>query len=324
MTSRLTLYALTKQIFIHGVGGEVRNVQPGDELLLQNSSILRQNLIQKILIPPSSSSSSVSQAATSSTTIDGRSNSTTTDTILNHDHDLHTRTMIVFKAAFQWMECLFVGVDASPYSHAFKMDLIEAYRLLGLGKAALHLFTALGVKYIQVIMMMMMMKMMMILMMLLMVMRAMLLMVITMMMMMIFSYLQHDSMSYILLPALMESGLFKEASSQLFAIINFHKCSRRDTLDMLSKAFQFGNYMKVVELHRFVQECSRWVLYIYLAIYNVHSLYIIYIYNVYVHHYTYAYIHHHHYYHHYHHHHHHHYYHYHHYHHHQIYSAGRS
>ena len=108
-----------------------------------------------------------------------------------------------------------------------------------------------------------------------------------MMMMMMISYLQHDSMSYILLPALMESGLFKEASSQLFAIINFHKCSRRDTLDMLSKAFQFGNYMKVVELHRFVQECSRWVLYIYLSI-----MYIRYVcvYNVYVYHHSYVYI----------------------------------
>ena len=56
----------------------------------------------------------------------------------------------------------------------------------------------------------------------------------------------------------MESGLFKEATSQHLAVVTFHKNCRRDTLDMLSKAFLFGNYMKVIELNRFVQECSRY------------------------------------------------------------------
>lgn len=64
-------------------------------------------------------------------------------------------------------------------------------------------------------------------------------------------------MSYLVLPSLMESGLFREASIQNNQVILFHRNARRDTLDMISKAFQYSNYMKAIELHRFVEHCAR-------------------------------------------------------------------
>ena len=64
-------------------------------------------------------------------------------------------------------------------------------------------------------------------------------------------------MSYLILPALVESGNFAEAAKQHRAVLGFHITGRRDCLDMTSKAFQYGNYMKVVELNRFADQCLR-------------------------------------------------------------------
>ena len=69
--------------------------------------------------------------------------------------------------------------------------------------------------------------------------------------------LQHDSMSYLVLPSLLEAGYFTEALRQMRSVVNFHVAGRRDSLDMVSKAFQYGNYMKVIELSRFVDHCQR-------------------------------------------------------------------
>ena len=64
-------------------------------------------------------------------------------------------------------------------------------------------------------------------------------------------------MSYLVLPVLMETGYFTEALRQHRAVVNFHVSGRRDSLDMVGKAFQYGNYMKVLELSRFVDHCQR-------------------------------------------------------------------
>ncbi len=42
---RLAVYAASREIFGKGVGGEARNVQPGDELVLQNSSLYRRRFV---------------------------------------------------------------------------------------------------------------------------------------------------------------------------------------------------------------------------------------------------------------------------------------
>jgi hypothetical protein len=68
---------------------------------------------------------------------------------------------------------------------------------------------------------------------------------------------QHDSMSYLALPALMETGQFPEASKEMRAILHFHASARRDTAEMVSKAFTYANYMKVLELSRFAEDCKR-------------------------------------------------------------------
>lgn len=114
MLRRVALYSASRELFQHGVGGERRNVQPGDELLLQNSSLYRRAF--------AGVSGSVSSTAAQST----------------------------LKAAVQWTRCLLQGKEASPYGFAFKMDLLEPYRALALGEAAHGAFGDMGVKHIQV------------------------------------------------------------------------------------------------------------------------------------------------------------------------------
>ena len=111
-------------------------------------------------------------------------------------------------------------MDASPYSHAFKMDLIEAYRLLGLGKAALNLFMALGVKYIQVGMMLMMIVMMMMMMVMMMMMMIMVMMII-MIHDMIFTgeYIIRDSLD----PDVEEQGKLTTITSVYYYHYHFYK-----------------------------------------------------------------------------------------------------
>jgi hypothetical protein len=74
-----------------------------------------------------------------------------------------------------------------------------------------------------------------------------------------FLCIKNDSMSYLVLPALMESGCLAEALRQHRLVVNFHIAGRRDTLDMSSRAFQHGNYMKVLELSSFADHCLRYI-----------------------------------------------------------------
>ncbi len=64
-------------------------------------------------------------------------------------------------------------------------------------------------------------------------------------------------MSYLLVPSLVESGLFMEAANHTRRIVNFHMTSKRETLDMLSHSFDFANYMKGLELKQFVSDCQK-------------------------------------------------------------------
>jgi hypothetical protein len=64
-------------------------------------------------------------------------------------------------------------------------------------------------------------------------------------------------MSYLGLPVMLETGMFTEAHKQMRAILHFHISARRDALDMTGRAFQFANYMRVIELNGFVERCKK-------------------------------------------------------------------
>ena len=129
MSERVALYCQSRELFQHGVGGEKRNVQPGDELLLQNSSLHRAHFAQIV-------SSSVTSTSASCSV-----------------HNNYSMSNTAYVAAMQWCRCVMQGKEASPYSFAFKMDLLEPCRELALGEIASAAYSAMGVKHIQVIIM---------------------------------------------------------------------------------------------------------------------------------------------------------------------------
>ena len=63
-------------------------------------------------------------------------------------------------------------------------------------------------------------------------------------------------MSYLIIPALLEGGLFTEAKKQLRSVLHFHNNSRSETSEMMSRSFQFRNYMKGLELRDFLRKCE--------------------------------------------------------------------
>ncbi len=179
---RLQLHLLTKTFCAGGVGGE-KEVQPADEVLLLASPSRRKQYAQT-----------------------GGSGSGS-----GGDGDGGEGASI----SAEWATVIAAGVSASPYSHCFKLDLLEPLRNLAAGKHALSMFEALGVKHVQ-----------------------------------------NDSMSYLVLPLLMESGLFTEAHRQLIQVVNFHVKAGKDTGEMIGKSFEQSNYSKGLEMKRFHLLCQ--------------------------------------------------------------------
>lgn len=68
---------------------------------------------------------------------------------------------------------------------------------------------------------------------------------------------QVDSMSYLITPLLLESGMLSEASRQYRHMFLFHTGARRDTAEMITKCFKFGNYTKALELSNFSEKCKK-------------------------------------------------------------------
>lgn len=107
---RQKLFLLSHSLFKNGIGGEIRIVQPGDDLLLLNSSLFR----KQYTVESASSSSKV------------------------------------FSLLLEWCSLLNFAVQASAYSYSLKIDLLEVCRLIGQAQLALATFVDLGVKNIQV------------------------------------------------------------------------------------------------------------------------------------------------------------------------------
>lgn len=97
-----------------GVGG-LREVQPGDELLMLASTILRRL--------------SISQKS-----------------LLNSDEE----EVYFLNVNLSWGALLGIGREKSPHSFCFTVDNLEPLRELSCGKYALEEFNTLGVRYIQV------------------------------------------------------------------------------------------------------------------------------------------------------------------------------
>ena len=69
-------------------------------------------------------------------------------------------------------------------------------------------------------------------------------------------HVQVDSMSYLLIPVLLESGLFQEAHRRHITVCGFHRNAVRDTGDMISRAYEHCNYAKCLEMKRFLSMCQ--------------------------------------------------------------------
>ena len=68
-------------------------------------------------------------------------------------------------------------------------------------------------------------------------------------------YVQTDSMTYLIYPALMEGGMVSEAARTLRSVLLFHSTVARETGDMVVKAFDHCNYMKVLAQMHVLFEC---------------------------------------------------------------------
>lgn len=183
MNYRNDLFKLSYLLFKNGIGGEVRVVQPGDDLLLINSSI------EKIKIYTS----------------------------------LYQNNLTIDPTTYQkillWASSLYTGVLNSTYSYSLKIQFLEAASLLHNGKFALEVYSNLGVKSIQA-----------------------------------------DSLSYLLLNTLSTSlSSTSVASLETLSntILRFHQSCQREASDVMSQAFEFSNYNKVLELQSFIDDAAK-------------------------------------------------------------------
>lgn len=64
--------------------------------------------------------------------------------------------------------------------------------------------------------------------------------------------MQYDSMMHLIVPSLLESGLFTEASAHYARLNSFARSARLDTSDMIAKTFKFSNYTTGLEMSRFL------------------------------------------------------------------------
>ena len=65
-------------------------------------------------------------------------------------------------------------------------------------------------------------------------------------------------MLYLIIPVLFENGFYQEVSKLNKQLIRFHQSAQKDGLDMMGRSFEFGNYMKAIELKNFTLRCKRY------------------------------------------------------------------
>ena len=178
--STLAFFEKTRHLCAGSIGGD-KEVQPGDEMLLLTS--MRH----------------------------------TARTWFNSSLEVEHRKAHLdsFVAASHWCTLLAAGVQASPFSHAVKVEMLTPLRHLACGEMAWELFSDLKVRHVQT-----------------------------------------DSLSYLILPSLVESGMYTEARRQHMQVLAFHRAATRDTAEMIAESFQHANYTKALEMKKFEGYCT--------------------------------------------------------------------
>ena len=69
-------------------------------------------------------------------------------------------------------------------------------------------------------------------------------------------HVQLESSSYTLMPLLLEYGLYNEAWLHNKQLVHFHTLVPSETNDQVSKAYTYSNYMKCLEMYRFIGLCK--------------------------------------------------------------------
>jgi hypothetical protein len=69
-------------------------------------------------------------------------------------------------------------------------------------------------------------------------------------------HVQSDTMTFLLMPSLLEGGLFMDARKQNMTVLSFHRGAAKDTGDMIGTSFQYGNYSSGLEMKRFLNMCQ--------------------------------------------------------------------
>ena len=179
----VALYQSTKRLCSGGVGGD-KEVQPGDEMLLVQSTRHRL-LTLGAMAAGERGEGRAPQAA-----------------------ELAVRCV-------RWLRLLLLGSECSPHAFAFRVDMLEPLRLLGVGEAALACFNQLRPKH-----------------------------------------MQHDSLAYLVAPALLEAGLFSEAREVYVKLTKFALAARVDTSEMMAKALDKGNYATCLQMNAFLRRVA--------------------------------------------------------------------
>ena len=65
-----------------------------------------------------------------------------------------------------------------------------------------------------------------------------------------------ESLSYVFIPLLLEYGYYKEAALHYKQLLFFHQNVAYDTNDQLAKAYVHCNYMKCLEMYKFIELCK--------------------------------------------------------------------
>jgi hypothetical protein len=120
-----------------GVGG-LREVQPGDELLMLASTAMKRQLLALRDVIKSASPSEVRESSSPFLLIAAQTYNT----------ELQEEELV--RLSLNWAVLLGIGREKSPHSYCFTVELLEPLRYLSCGKYALELFNTLGVRYIQV------------------------------------------------------------------------------------------------------------------------------------------------------------------------------
>ena len=78
-------------------------------------------------------------------------------------------------------------------------------------------------------------------------------------------HMQHDSLSYLVIPLLLESGWYVEAREMYVRLNNFARQAQLDTAEMIARSFRHSNYSAALDMQTFLRKVTR-SLYLHVAV----------------------------------------------------------